>query len=487
MRMSVFIYLIILSLSLCAHHTKEEWRSRTIYQLLTDRFASTDDKIKDCLYLNNYCGGTFKGIIQHLDYIAGMGFDAIWISPPLKNKEGSFHGYHNIDLYSINEHFGTKDELKQLIDECHKKDIWVILDAVPNHMSGDLPISSFIPFNLQEHYHTYTDAMCDGHWEEQIYKENCRIWGMPDLNQENSYVKETLKSWLKSMINDYGFDGVRYADVPNVPKWFWGEFTEAAQTYTLGIVGVNQGTENDVKYIADYQDYMDGVGDYPLFYNLRSALCNQDMRSLDSYIQNYETLYKAPQYNGIWLGNHDKPRFLHYCQSSYKRKALRNGIIFILFYEGIPMFYYGDEQYFNGGNDPNNREILFGNYNKQSDIYKMIKIANNIRKLFKIYDYDFVKRYADQHYYAFTRGKVLIVISDGTPDENIIEITKHGFNEKDKLCNELDRSDCVNVVNHKIKIRMKGEPKIYIQYTNNNSSSILYLSIWLFALVLLYI
>ena len=112
MRMSIFIYLIILSLSLCAHHTKEEWRSRTIYQLLTDRFASTDDKIKDCLYLNNYCGGTFKGIIQHLDYIAGMGFDAIWISPPLKNKEGSFHGYHNIDLYSINEHFGTKDELK---------------------------------------------------------------------------------------------------------------------------------------------------------------------------------------------------------------------------------------------------------------------------------------------------------------------------------------------------------------------------------------
>jgi alpha-amylase len=289
------------------------------------------------------------------------------------------------------------------------------------------------------------------------------------------------------MINDYGFDGVRYADVPNVPKWFWGEFTEAAQTYTLGIVGVDQGTEDKVKYIADYQDYMDGVGDYPLFYNLRSALCNQDMRNLDSYIQNYETLYKAPQYNGIWLGNHDKPRFLHYCQSSYKRKALRNGIIFILFYEGIPMFYYGDEQYFNGGEDPNNREILFGNYNKQSDIYKMIKIANNIRKLFKIYDYDFVKRYADQHYYAFTRGKVLIVISDGTPDENIIEITKHGFNENDKLCNELDRSDCVNIANHKIKIIMKGEPKIYIQYTNNNSSSILYLSMWLFALVLLYI
>ena len=60
-----------------------------------------------------------------------------------------------------------------------------------------------------------------------------------------------------------------------------------------------------------------------------------------------------------------------------------------------------------------------------ADIMEEIEIEN---KDFKIYDYDFVKRYADQHYYAFTRGKVLIVISDGTPDENIIEVTKHGFN-----------------------------------------------------------
>ena len=63
-----------------------------------------------------------------------MGFNAIWISPPLKNKEGSYHGYHNIDLYSINENFGTESDLKNLIKECHKKDIWIILDAVPNHI-----------------------------------------------------------------------------------------------------------------------------------------------------------------------------------------------------------------------------------------------------------------------------------------------------------------------------------------------------------------
>ena len=106
---------------------------------------SNETKCSDC---NQYCGGTFVGIKKHLDYIKGMGFDAIWISPPLKNKEGSYHGYHNIDLDSINEHFGTEQELKDLIKACHDKDIWVILDAVPNHMAGDVSIASLKPFNL---------------------------------------------------------------------------------------------------------------------------------------------------------------------------------------------------------------------------------------------------------------------------------------------------------------------------------------------------
>ena len=468
----IIILILILNISLCAHHTKDEWKSRSIYQLLTDRFASTDDKIKSCSDLSNYCGGTFKGILQHLDYISGMGFNAIWISPPLKNKEGSFHGYHNIDIYSINDHFGTKDDLKQLIDECHKRDIWVILDAVPNHMSGDLDISTFIPFNKPEHYHDYTDEDCDGHWDEQFFKENCRIWGMPDLNQENPYVKNELISWLKSMLNEYGFDGIRYADVPNVPKWFWGNFTEAANTYTLGIVGVDTDSEADVKYISDYQNYMDGVGNYPLFYSLRKSLCNKNISILDYFIQNLEIKYKAPQYNGIWLGNHDKQRFLYQCQSDIKELALKNGIIFILFFEGIPLFYYGDEQYFDGGNDPNNREVLFGKYNTKSDIYQMIKVANNIRKLFRIYDYDFVRRYADEHYYIFSRGKVLIVISDGTTDSKKIELAKHGFKDNDILCNELNRVDCVNVTNSKIEISMDGEPKIYVQRTHNKGNFI---------------
>ena len=81
--------LIFLLVSTISSKTKEEWRSRSIYQILTDRFARTSDT-GYCNY-NQYCGGNYRGIINKLDYIKGMGFDAIWVSPIVENTEGSYH------------------------------------------------------------------------------------------------------------------------------------------------------------------------------------------------------------------------------------------------------------------------------------------------------------------------------------------------------------------------------------------------------------
>ena len=478
-QMLFFIVEIILlsEYILCDSHTKEEWKSRSVYQLLTDRFAKTNDADKEtCETLTVTCGGTFKGIINHLDYITGMGFDAIWISPPLKNKKDSYHGYHNIDINSINEYFGSADDLKNLISECHKRNVWVILDAVPNHMAGELDITSFIPFNKPEYYHQDSDRVginCSN-WDKynQSIVENCLIYGMPDLKQENTFVKDTLINWLKNMLNVYGFDGIRYADVPNVPKWFWGEFTKAANTYTLGIVGVDSADEKDVDYIIDYQNYMDGVGNYPLYFKIRECFCSLtnhlgSMNSLNEFIQNQQKKFLEPQYMGIWLGNHDKDRFLFQCPQNI---SLRNAIVFTFFFEGIPMFYYGDEQYFNGQNSyDKQREMLFGHYNTSSEIYLLLKKINEIRKAEKIYDYEFIRRYNDNNHYIFTRGNVLIGVGNGDPSSETITLNKHGFNEGDKLCNALFDSDCVTVEDNQIQLTMAGEPKIYVKQTIENN------------------
>jgi alpha-amylase len=129
--MRVVILATILALALAG--TTEEWKQRTIYQLLTDRFARSDGNTSPCTNLHDYCGGDFKGIQDNLDYIANMGFDAIWISPVVTNTPGGYHGYWAKDWFTINSNFGTEQDLKNLVNACHEKGIWVMVDVVANH------------------------------------------------------------------------------------------------------------------------------------------------------------------------------------------------------------------------------------------------------------------------------------------------------------------------------------------------------------------
>ena len=73
MKLSGLIIFLLLSVISCK--SKEEWKARAIYQILTDRFARTSDT--GWCNLSQYCGGNYRGIIEKLSYIKEMGFDAI--------------------------------------------------------------------------------------------------------------------------------------------------------------------------------------------------------------------------------------------------------------------------------------------------------------------------------------------------------------------------------------------------------------------------
>jgi alpha-amylase len=91
-----------------------------------------------------------------LDYIKDLGFDAIWISPIVDNYDNGYHGYWARKIYEVNSHFGTKDDLKRLVTECHKRDIWVMVDVVGNHMGNtDTYYGNNAPFTSTDHYHSY--------------------------------------------------------------------------------------------------------------------------------------------------------------------------------------------------------------------------------------------------------------------------------------------------------------------------------------------
>ncbi|HEY5993536.1 MAG TPA: alpha-amylase family glycosyl hydrolase [Gallionellaceae bacterium] len=131
---------------------EREWREEFIYFLMVDRFH--DDARREPVLGPNRCkgvaatdnefyGGKLKGITQNLDYIAGLGCTAIWLTPVFVNNAGAYHGYNINNYLDIDSHFGTKQDLIDLVDSAHnyRKDgqphpIRIILDVVINH-SGD--------------------------------------------------------------------------------------------------------------------------------------------------------------------------------------------------------------------------------------------------------------------------------------------------------------------------------------------------------------
>ncbi len=128
-----------------------EWREEFIYFLMTDRFhdsAARSSVVQAARSAgfpagNTFYGGTINGVTNHLDYVAGLGCTAIWLSPVFENNANSYHGYDINNYLDIDPHFGTKEDLAALVTAAHNltKDgapwpMRIILDVVINH-SGD--------------------------------------------------------------------------------------------------------------------------------------------------------------------------------------------------------------------------------------------------------------------------------------------------------------------------------------------------------------
>ena len=141
--MSPSLVLLVLVLTLLSHYIlptnaapKDQWRTRSIYQVMIDRFALTNGSTTSPCNVTDriYCGGTWKGLQNNLDYIQGMGFDAIWISPMSQNIEGmtgdgtGYTGYWVTDMGKVNENFGTEDDLIALSKEVHDRGTVQIFD-----------------------------------------------------------------------------------------------------------------------------------------------------------------------------------------------------------------------------------------------------------------------------------------------------------------------------------------------------------------------
>ena len=102
------------------------WKSAVIYQVYPRSFMDADG---DGM-------GDLPGVISKLDYLAGLGIDAIWLSPIFRSPQDD-NGYDVSDYQDIDPLFGTLEDMDRLIAEAKKRGIRIILDMVLNHSSDE--------------------------------------------------------------------------------------------------------------------------------------------------------------------------------------------------------------------------------------------------------------------------------------------------------------------------------------------------------------
>jgi alpha-amylase len=111
-----------------------------------------------------------------------------------------------------------------------------------------------------------------------------------------------------------------------------------------------------------------------------------------------------------FLDNHDNARFLNVRNDQVAYMA---ALTFTVMTRGIPIIYYGSEQGFDGGNDPDCREPLWpSGYDTTTALFQHIKTVVGVRQANKLWSLDQTQRYADDTFYAFSRGQILVATTN---------------------------------------------------------------------------
>ncbi|KAK8854787.1 hypothetical protein IAR55_003526 [Kwoniella newhampshirensis] len=363
-------------------------RSKSVYQVITDRFARNSSVTTTCNVADRtYCGGTWSAIASELDYISGMGFDTVWISPVVSNIGGttgegeSYHGYWTLDPNTLNSNFGTADELRALSTALHNKGMYLMVDVVVNHVAATssstfTPSAAYGPFSAQDDFHPFcwiTD------YSNQTMVEQCWLGdssvALPDLNTESNTVKQYWDTWITQLVSNYTVDAIRIDTVKHISQAFWPDFVNAAGVFNQGEV-----LQGDAAYVGPYQNNAQvNPFNYPVYYPLVRAFngTNQNLQELTTMVSTVKSSFNDPTLLGSFLNNHDNPRFESYVADT---SLIKNAHAYPHVSDGIPYVYYGSEAGFKGGNDPDNREPLWTtSYDTNSDMYKFFASLNAAR------------------------------------------------------------------------------------------------------------
>lgn len=438
-----------------------DFKPDVIYQVVVDRFFDGDPGNNDPpgdtgLYSASrtnwhaYWGGDLAGLTQKLPYIAGLGATAIWISPVVDNvhqplyyngsplPNAGYHGYWARDDYQIDPHFGDWADFDRFVQSAHQLGIKVVMDFAANHSNptsgGELgnlyqngtPVASYNDDTAGWFHHNGPIFNSDDTYSAEYQT----LFDLADLAQEQPQVDAYLKGAVNLFLQ-HGVDGIRVDAVKNMPGPTGGwlrtlnDDVEAQGPHYMVGEWFSSGV-TDPLHNAQLR-FANNSGLALLDFTMNAAIQNvfiggDGMQELDVTQQHIDQDFLWPNDQPLFIDNQDMPRFL---DLNLSHDLLHEALAFLLTAQGIPIMYYGTEQYLynntNGGQDPYNRPMM-SDFNTNTPAYQLISRLAHLRHTNPALAYgDLRALQVSQDVYIYERqfgnNKVVVAINrnDTTP------------------------------------------------------------------------
>jgi glycosidase len=308
-----------------------------IYQVFPDRFHPGDGQEWNATgRLSDIYGGTLRGIIDHLDYIAGLGFTAIWLNPFF--PDATHHGYHATDYFSVNPRLGTMDDMRELVEKAHARGIRLLLDFVGNHWGSNHATFQDALNNPDSPYrdwYFWRDYPTD-------YVSYYNVADLPKVNVDHPAAREYMLRSVAFWLGDVGFDGLRldHADGPSFD--FWTDVRAVARSVRPDAWLFGELVRTPEQQLA-YRGLFDGTLDFILAQGLRNTFAagTMTLAAFDALLERHEAYFPRDFSRPSFLDNHDMDRFLHLAGGDKRKLKLAALCQFTLI--GAPVVYNGTE------------------------------------------------------------------------------------------------------------------------------------------------
>lgn len=400
---------------------KEEmdWDEAVIYFMETDRFYD-GDKQNNTPYAaegvndydpddpGKYHGGDLKGVTDKLDYLKTLGINTIWISPIVENVHQNvygeadgptsyygYHGYWALNFQRLNPHLGSLEDLHQLIDEAHARDIKIMLDVVVNHAGYGLregETSSKVGYPTAADQAPFVGLFREKSLNDPSSMVTSDLAGMPDFATEDAKVRDTIIGWQADWVSDLArtaqgntIDYFRVDTVKHVDETTWRQFKNTLTTIDphFKMIGEYYGASVDNTFGCLDAGMMDALLDFGFKETARNFVAGR-MDQAEQALETRNTQIDETAMLGQFLSSHDEDGFLGKLGGNQGKFMVAATLQ--LTAKGQPVIYYGEEIGQTGANDypiqSNRYDFDWTQANDQNPMYVHYKKVLAARKAY---------------------------------------------------------------------------------------------------------